>query len=83
MEDDLREVSAGRGGVQDRELELLVRSYDEESPGGERNASSVDLVRVEHAELDGELALRVGDDRNLEPTGAEVGAVAFDVLRRT
>lgn len=60
--ENLCKVAPGRGRVEDRELELLVRSDDEDGAAGEGHAGAVLLVGVDHAPLDGKGAVRVGDD---------------------
>lgn len=45
----LREVAASGGGVEDGQLQALVRANDENSASSQRNASLVLLIWVQHA----------------------------------
>ena len=70
--EDLVEVAASGGWVENGELELLVGADDEHSAGGSGHPGRVALVGIKHAKSDGKVALCVSDDgvRELSSTGA-------------
>merc|ERR1719323_1528046 len=59
--EDFVEVSSCGGGVQERQLQPLVRTNDEHRPAGEGNALSIFLIRVHHSVQSVHLVTAQGD----------------------
>ena len=74
-----REVAAGGARVQHGQLQSLVGSDDEHGPRRGRLVVEARLVRVDHAQFPGQLALFVRDDWERERSRAEA-VVRTDVL---
>lgn len=55
-------VTASSGGVEDGQLDFVVRANDKDSTGRHRHASGILLIGIQHAQLHGNVALLVGDD---------------------
>lgn len=67
--EDLGGVAAGGGGVGHDKADLLVGVDDEDGADGQRHTLGVDVggvLVVDHVVLVGDLALRVGDDGELQ-----------------
>merc|ERR1719206_1612105 len=60
--EDFVEVSSCGGGVQERQLQPLVRANDEHRPAGEGDALGIFLVRVHHSVQSGGV-----QERQLQP----------------
>jgi len=60
--DDLVKVTAGGGGVEQRQLQPLVRTDDEDSSGSQGNSLGVLLIWVHHPVHLGNISLGVGND---------------------
>jgi len=76
--DDLVHIPADASGVVEAEHELVLGVDDEDRPDGEGELLLVAAARVDHAVLDGDGAILVADDRELDLD--LVLAVGDDVL---
>lgn len=75
----LLNVATSGHGVEHGEAHLMVRTDDEQGADGLAHLGILLLLLVEHAQADGQVASRVGDDRVGEVPG-NVQAIALDVV---